>query len=246
MDKGYLLHEGKTKRVYTLEDTESDDGFDSKEHLLVEFKNSISAFDGARVDEISEKGVLNNKISSKIYTFLEEQNVPTHFVKKLSSKEMLVKRVDIIPLEVVIRNIVSGSLIKRLGFKEGTILKYPVVELYYKNDSLSDPMINEYHIKNLEMATAGEVKSVTQKALEINELLVPYFKEKDLLLVDYKLEFGRDCDENIILADEISPDSCRLWDRETHKILDKDRFRKDMGEVLEGYSEIWQRISGGE
>ncbi len=245
MDRGYLLHEGKAKRIYTLEDTEEGEDF-SRDHLLVEFKDSISAFDGEKIEEISKKGVLNNKISCSIFSYLEAKNIPTHFIKTISSREMLVKRVDIIPLEVVIRNVVTGSLTRRLGFSEGTYLKEPVVELYYKDDELGDPLINEFHIKNLEIATEKEIEVITKMALQINELLVPYFDQKDLILVDYKVEFGKDGDDNILLADEISPDSCRLWDKETLKILDKDRYRKDMGQIIESYEEVWQRISGGE
>ncbi len=245
MDKGYLLHEGKAKRVYTLEDTEEGDDF-SKDHLLVEFKDSISAFDGEKTDIIAEKGILNNEISCSLFSYLEAKGINTHYVKKISPREMLVKRVDIIPLEVVVRNVVSGSLIRRLGLVDGTCLKEPVVEFYYKDDELGDPLINEFHIKNLEIAGLDEVQYITEKALEINEILKPYFENLNLTLVDYKLEFGKDSDEKIVLADEISPDSCRLWDKETQKILDKDRYRKDMDEIIESYQEIWNRINAAE
>ena len=237
MEKDYLLHEGKAKKVYTLQDVEA------RDHLLVEFKDTISAFNGRKVDEIHEKGIMNNKICSHIFSFLEDNNISTHFLKRVSDREMLVKRVQIIPLEVVVRNIVSGSLIDRLDFAEGTYLEEPVVEFYYKQDKLDDPMLNYFHIKILDIATGNQVDNITRQALKINDLLVDYFARQNLLLVDYKIEFGWDIEGNIILADEISPDVSRLWDSETHKKLDKDRFRYELGEVIAGYREVLHRLS---
>lgn len=240
MKKDYLLHEGKAKKVYTLQETEE------KDHLLVQYKDTITAFNGRIIDELPEKGVLNNKISSEIFSFLEKNNIPTHYLKRVSDNEMLVKRVQVIPLEVVVRNIVSGTLRDRIGFTEGSELNEPVVEFYYKHDELDDPLLNDFHIKTLDLATKEEVDYLTRQALKINDMLVDYFLTRDLLLVDYKLEFGFDIEDKIILADEITPDSCRLWDRETHKKLDKDRFRQGLGDVIEGYKEVWKRISGGD
>jgi len=230
-----FLYEGKAKRIFTIEGEE--------DICLQEFKDDATAFDGIKKDTINDKGVLNNEISSVIFEYLNKKGIPTHFIKKVSENEMLVKKVEIILVEVVCRNIAAGSLVKRLGFKEGEVLKKPLVEYYFKNDELHDPIFTEDHIYAMELATNSEMKIIKEYAEKINELLTQFFIERGLKLVDFKLEFGRDKDGNIILADEISPDTCRLWDSKTNKKLDKDRFRFDLGEVEESYKEIKKRIS---
>ena len=234
MDKKFL-YEGKAKRIYSIKGEDN--------IYLQEFKDDATAFDGIKKDTINDKGVLNNEISSVIFEYLNKKGIPTHFIKKVSENEMLVKKVEIILVEVVCRNIAAGSLVKRLGFKEGEVLKKPLVEYYYKNDDLHDPIFTEDHIYAMGLANNSEMKIIKEYAVKINELLTQFFIERGLKLVDFKLEFGRDKDGNIILADEISPDTCRLWDSKTNKKLDKDRFRFDLGEVQESYKEIKKRIS---
>lgn len=234
MDKT-LLYEGKAKRIYSIKD---------KPGLYIqEFKDDATAFNGIKKEQIKNKGVLNASISSVIFNYLISNGIPTHFVEKISDTEMLVKKVKIVQVEVVCRNIAAGSLVKRYGFKEGTALKQPIVEYYYKSDELGDPLFTEAHIFALEVATADEMDYIKELALKINELLIKFFAERKLKLVDFKLEFGRDEEGKIILADEISPDTCRLWDAETNKKLDKDRFRFDLGGVEEAYEEINKRLS---
>ncbi len=231
--KKELIYEGKAKRVYST----TDENF-----LIIEYKDEATAFDGKKRGIISNKGILNNKISAILFEYLEKNGVKTHFVKLLSDREQLVKKVGIIPIEVIVRNIAAGSLSKRLGLAEGTELKRTVLEFCYKSDELGDPMINHYHILAMELATEDELKYIETMALKINELLRKFFAERYVTLVDFKLEFGRHSGE-ILLADEISPDTCRLWDVFTKEKLDKDRFRRDLGKVEEAYLEIYTRLS---
>lgn len=231
------LYEGKAKIVYETE---------NPDELLVYYKDDATAGNGAKKGTIVDKGIMNNKITTFFFDLLAKKGIEHHYVKVLSDREVLVKKLEIIPLEVVVRNIAAGSLAERLGLKEGTPMKCPIVELYYKNDDLNDPMINHYHIKAMEMATEAEVRTVEEAALRVNEILVDYLKTKDITLVDFKLEYGRDGNGKIILADEISPDNCRFWDSHTNEKLDKDRFRRDMGNVEDAYKEILRRLTGEE
>lgn len=234
MQRKELLYEGKAKRVYLT---------DNPELYLVEYKDDATAFDGKKKGVISGKGELNNKISAHFFRLLETKGIPTHFVEQVGEREMLVRAVEIIPVEVVVRNIAAGSLAKRLGMEEGTELPRPVVEFYYKSDALGDPMVNEDHIGVLGLATSEELVTMKRMALTVNEVLRDYLASRNLLLVDFKLEFGRYRGE-VILADEISPDTCRFWDARTKERLDKDRFRRDLGGVEEAYREVWNRLVG--
>ncbi len=235
MNKGQLLYEGKAKRLY---ETEQED------ILFVEYKNSATAFNGEKKAEIEGKGVLNNQITTLIFEKLKEHGIDSHFVERISDHEQLVRKVDIIPIEVVIRNIAAGSFAKRLGFEEGTPLKRTIVEFYYKNDALGDPMINNEHIDILGIATKEEIEALYNQSLKVNSVLQPIFEEVGVILVDFKLEFGRDKEGNVLLADEISPDTCRLWDAETKQKLDKDVFRRDLGSLTEVYEIILTRLGG--
>jgi phosphoribosylaminoimidazole-succinocarboxamide synthase len=234
MNKLEMLYEGKAKKVYKT---------DIEDRYIVEYKDDATAFNGLKKGTILEKGIMNNTISSKLFELLEQKGITTHFIKKLSHREMLVKRVEIVPLEVLVRNYAAGSLTKRYGIPEGTKLNTTILEFCYKNDELGDPFINEYHIKAMELASEEEVKIIEKSALKINEILIQLMKEINIELVDFKLEFGRTLEGEIILADEISPDTCRLWDALTHEKLDKDRFRRDMGKVEEGYMEVVRRLN---
>jgi len=229
-----LLYEGKAKKIYLT---------DREDVYLQEFKDDATAFNGLKKDKISRKGEFNNFITSVIFEYLKENGIPNHFIEKVSDTEMLVKKVDIIKVEVVCRNIAAGSLVKKFGFKEGEVLENPIVEYYLKSDELGDPLFTNEHIFALGLADRFELDNIKRMTLTINELLKIFFIEKGIKLVDFKLEFGRDKNGNIILADEISPDTCRFWDSETNKKLDKDRFRFDLGGVEEAYSEIKKRIS---
>lgn len=229
-----MIYEGKAKKIFF---TEKDD------EVLVYYKDDATAFNGEKKGQIDSKGILNNKISSFLFELLVANGIPTHFIKNISDREMLVKRLTIIPIEVVIRNIAAGSLAKRFGWEEGRELPRPVVEFYYKNDDLGDPLINNSHIAALDIATLEEVASLEKLGLEINQILRPFFLSKNIELVDFKLEFGKYNGE-ILLGDEISPDTCRFWDASTHEKLDKDRFRRDLGHVEEAYQEIWKRLKG--
>lgn len=231
---GDLIYEGKAKKIYS---TENEDVY------IQEFKDDATAFNGLKKDKIPHKGAINNQISSVIFEYLNQQGIPTHFIEKISSYEMLVKKLDIIKIEVVCRNITAGSLVKKFGFKEGCVLKNPIVEYYLKSDELGDPLFTDDHIFALGLAAQSELDIIKEMSLQINEILKKFFAEKGIKLVDFKLEFGKDINNNIILADEISPDTCRLWDMETNKKLDKDRFRFDLGEVEESYQEIKRRLS---
>ncbi|PTY77306.1 phosphoribosylaminoimidazolesuccinocarboxamide synthase [Heyndrickxia sporothermodurans] len=235
MEKLGLLYEGKAKRIFGTER----DGV-----LLVEYKDSATAFNGEKKSEITGKGQLNNEISSLLFASLKESGIDSHFIEKISAYEQLVQQVSIIPLEVVTRNIVAGSLSKRLGIEEGTPLKHPIVEFYYKNDDLGDPLITEDHVEVLEIASPQELTLLKQKAIKINEVLSNLFSKLGIHLVDFKLEFGKDSNGEILLADEISPDTCRLWDKKTNQKLDKDVFRRNLGDLTTVYQEILNRLRG--
>lgn len=228
------LYEGKAKQVYAT---------DKPDEYLVYYKDDATAFNGVKKGTILNKGVLNNKISAFFFNLLGQHGIPHHFVRLISDREMLVKKLEIMPIEVVVRNIAAGSLAKRIGWEEGRKMPTTVLELYYKNDDLGDPLINEYHIKALGLATPEQVKAVEEYALKINEILGAFLKTKKLELIDFKLEFGLHNGE-ILLGDEISPDTCRFWDTETGEKLDKDRFRRDLGNVEEAYVEVLQRLTG--
>ena len=233
MKKTELLSEGKAKRLYLTEDPTI---------LVQEFKDDATAFDGSKKGVISGKGEYNCSISSVLFEYLGSYHVPTHFLRRLSPTEMLIKRLDMLPLEAVIRNIAAGSLVKRLGLTEGEQLNHPIFELYLKNDALGDPLINEYHAYSLGLAQPEDIRMMFRLTTKINAILRSFFERRNILLVDFKLEFGRDEGE-LVLADEISPDTCRFWDRETKKKLDKDRFRFDLGNVEQAYEEVLDRIS---
>lgn len=235
MEKGQLLYEGKAKRLYAT---------DKEDILFVEYKDSATAFNGEKKAEIAGKGTLNNRITSLLFEKLKESGIESHFVKQLSDHEQLVKKVDIIPIEVVVRQVAAGSLAKRLGLVEGVELARPIVEFYYKDDELGDPLINEDHIKLLNIASQDEVKALYEKSLHVNEVLTKFFKEIGVILVDFKLEYGRDEAGNVLLADEISPDTCRLWDEKTKQKLDKDVFRRDLGQLTDAYEIILSRLGG--
>ena len=235
MEKGQLLYEGKAKRLYATEDINI---------LFVAYKDSATAFNGEKKAEIDGKGLLNNRITSLIFGKLAEEGIVSHFVKQISDTEQLVRKVDIIPIEVVVRNIAAGSLAKRLGFEEGTPLKRPIVEFYYKDDNLGDPMITTEHIDILGIATEYEVQELYTKALQVNEVLKPMFADVGVELIDFKLEFGRTSEGEVLLADEISPDTCRLWDAKTKQKLDKDVFRRDLGSITEVYEIILKKLGG--
>jgi phosphoribosylaminoimidazole-succinocarboxamide synthase len=235
MDKGEMLYEGKAKQVYATDDPEE---------VIVVYKDDATAFNGAKRGAITGKGALNNHMTAIFFQLLESKGIRTHFVETLSEREQLVRRVKIIPIEVVVRNIAAGSLSKRLGLPEGEELARPIVELYYKDDALGDPLINDDHVAILNLATPEQVERIRAEALAVNAALLEYLAERRVLLVDFKLEFGTDAQGNILLADEISPDTCRFWDAETRQKLDKDRFRQDLGGVEEAYQEMFRRLGG--
>lgn len=232
MQKGILLYEGKAKKVYATDEAGT---------CIVDYKDDATAFNGLKKGTIVGKGVVNNRMSNFMFQKLEEAGVPTHFVKELSERETLVKKVEIVPLEVIVRNKAAGSLAKRLGLEEGTPMRIPVLEFCYKNDDLGDPMVNEYHILAADFATKEEIDTISAMALKVNDVLCEFFRAVNIELIDFKLEFGR-CEGKILLADEISPDTCRFWDIHTHEKLDKDRFRRDLGGVEEAYAEVMKRI----
>jgi len=232
MERLEKLYEGKAKILYNTSDPE----------LMVQyFKDDASAFDGKKKGTIVDKGVMNNHMSSRIFQYLEVEGIKTHFVKNLNDREMLVKKLDIIPIEVVLRNVAAGSLCKRLGIEEGLILKKPILEFFYKSDPLGDPMINECHVDVFDWATKQEVEILKSEGIRINNLMIKFFEERNIRLVDFKLEFGRHNGE-VMLGDEISPDGCRLWHLETNEKMDKDRFRFNMGNVEEKYQEVYDLI----
>ncbi|ETI70669.1 phosphoribosylaminoimidazolesuccinocarboxamide synthase [Neobacillus vireti] len=230
-----LLYEGKAKRIYKTDDERT---------VLVEYKDSATAFNGQKKETIIGKGRLNNEITSLLFLKLKEHGIPSHFIKKISATEQLVKKVTIIPLEVVVRNVAAGSLSTRLGIEEGKRLAAPLVEFYLKNDDLGDPLVTVHHILELNVATVQETAILREKALEINTVLSSFFNELGIRLIDFKLEFGKDEDGHILLADEISPDTCRLWDQQTNEKLDKDVFRRDLGSLTEAYETILTRLGG--
>ena len=229
-----LLYEGKAKKLFITEDPQI---------LRVEYKDDATAFNGKKFDRLRDKGRLNNAITVFFFEHLDTKNIPSHFVRKISETEQLVRRVKIIPLEVVVRNVVAGSLSKRIGWEEGKELPHPIVEFYYKDDDLGDPLLAEEHIRLLELASEAQIEELKKRGLAVNEALKSLMLSKGIRLIDFKLEFGLDQKGEILLADEISPDTCRFWDIESGKILDKDRFRRDLGGVTEAYLEIHQRLT---
>ncbi|PLT27498.1 phosphoribosylaminoimidazolesuccinocarboxamide synthase [Peribacillus deserti] len=235
MQKGTLLYEGKAKKIYSTED---------EKVVWIEYKDSATAFNGVKKAEIAGKGVLNNEITSLLFLKLDEAGIPSHFIKKLSDREQLVQKVDIIPLEVVVRNFSAGSLAKRLGIEEGIQFKQPIIEFYYKDDSLGDPLIIDAHIRELEIASTDELIKLKEHAVKVNAVLSSFFEGVGIRLIDFKLEFGKTAEGNILLADEVSPDTCRLWDLETNEKLDKDVFRRDLGSLTEAYENILTRLGG--
>jgi phosphoribosylaminoimidazole-succinocarboxamide synthase len=234
MGKTTLLHEGKAKKVFLTED---------RDQVIQEFKDDATAFNNKKKGSIVDKGVANNAISCRLFSYLEEHGIPTHFLRQLNDRDMLCKRLDIIKVEVVTRNVAAGSLVRRYGFREGLVLETPIIELYLKNDELDDPLMNEDHAVALGVATPEEISVLKLQAAKINGLLKPYFADRKLRLVDFKLEFGRHHGE-ILLGDEISPDTCRFWDAETGEKMDKDRFRFDLGGVEGAYLEVKKRVLG--
>ena len=229
-----LLYEGKAKKLFITEDPQI---------LRVEYKDDATAFNGEKFDRLKGKGRLNNAITVFFFEHLETKDIPSHFVRKISETEQLVRRVKIIPLEVVVRNVAAGSLSKRIGWEEGKELPHPIVEFYYKDDDLGDPLLAEEHIRLLELASEAQIEELKKRGLAVNEALKSLMLSKGIRLIDFKLEFGLDQNGEILLADEISPDTCRFWDIESGKILDKDRFRRDLGGVTEAYREIHQRLT---
>ena len=235
MEKTTLLYEGKAKKVYATNDPEL---------VIVSYKDDATALDGLKKGTISGKGAINNRMSNFLCRMLQKHGIQTHFVEELSDRETVVKKVSIVPLEVIIRNISAGSFAKRYGVKEGIVFKEPTIEFSYKNDDLHDPLINSYHAVALELADRREIEIIKNTAFKINEILKEYFLSLNVRLVDFKLEFGRLPNGEIVLADEISPDTCRFWDADTNEKLDKDRFRRDMGGVEDAYNEMMKRVFG--
>ena len=234
MTKKEQLYEGKAKKVFATDDPE---------FLIVSYKDDATAFNGLKKGTIVGKGVINNRMSNLLMQHLEKAGIPTHFVEELSDRETLVKKVSIVPLEVIIRNIAAGSFSKRYGVEEGFVFETPTIEFSYKNDELGDPLMDEYHAVAMKLATKEEIETIKKYAFGVNEQLKAFWSECGVILVDFKLEFGRLSDGTIVLADEISPDTCRLWDSETGEKLDKDRFRRDLGGVEAAYAEVMKRLS---
>ncbi len=232
MKKVEMLYEGKAKKVYTTEDPDV---------LIVDYKDDATAFDGQKKGTIVGKGAINNRMTNHIFKLFEKAGIPTHYIEELSDRETAVKKVEIIPLEVIIRNITAGSFAKKMGMEEGIVLKRPTLEFSYKNDDLHDPFINRYYALALDLATEEEIDTIEKYAFQVNEIMKKYFDSLGIDLVDFKIEFGR-YKGQVILADEVSPDTCRLWDKETHEKLDKDRFRRDMGNVEDAYNEVFRRL----
>jgi phosphoribosylaminoimidazole-succinocarboxamide synthase len=235
MKKEAQLYEGKAKKVYATEDPG---------YVIVSYKDDATAFNGLKKGTIAGKGAVNNRVSNYLMQVLEKEGVPTHFVEELNERETLVRKVKIVPLEVIVRNISAGSFAKRYGVEEGIVFDEPTIEISYKNDELGDPLLNEYHALALKLATKDELDTIKRLAFKINEVLKAFFKAVNVDLVDFKLEFGKTADGTIVLADEISPDTCRFWDSTTHEKLDKDRFRRDLGNVEDAYAEMMKRILG--
>lgn len=233
MKKLEQIYEGKAKKVYATDDPNL---------VIVDYKDDATAFNGLKKGTIMGKGVINNKVTNYLMRMLESKGIPTHFVEEISERETIVRRVNIVLLEVIVRNIAAGSLSKRLGIEEGTKLPVTVLEFSYKNDELGDPLINDYHAQALGLATTQEMDIIKSYALKINDILTDYFADLNIELIDFKLEFGKTSDGKIVLADEISPDTCRFWDKTTGEKLDKDRFRRDLGNVEGAYKEIFKRL----
>ena len=234
MTTGTLIYEGKAKKIFTT---------GHPDEVLQYFKDDATAFNAQKRGTITEKGIINNKVSERLFRLLEQNGIATHFVERKSDREMLTKKVTIVPVEVVVRNVIAGSLAKRLGLKEGEEIRPPLVEWYYKNDALGDPLIADEHVRLLKLATPEQMAEIKRLALKINSVLQPFFAERRMVLVDFKLEFGVHSGR-LILADEISPDTCRLWDQATRESMDKDRFRKDLGKIEEAYQEVLKRVCG--
>ena len=235
MEKTVQLYEGKAKKVYATED----------ENLcIVSYKDDATAFNGLKKGTIAQKGIVNNRMTNMMMQLLEKQGVPTHFVKELSDRDTVVKKVKIVPLEVIIRNVSAGSFAKRYGVEEGIPFDEPTIEFSYKNDDLGDPLINDYHALALKLATKEEIELIKKYAFKVNDVLKAYFLTLGVKLIDFKLEFGKTAEGQIVLADEISPDTCRFWDAKTNEKLDKDRFRRDMGGVEDAYREMMHRVLG--
>ena len=235
METHGLLYEGKAKKVFATDDAQV---------LLVRYKDDATAFNGQKKGTILGKGAINNRVTNHLMRMLETKGIPTHFIEEISDTETLVKAVTIVPLEVIVRNVAAGSLSKRLGLPEGEVLHKTVLEFCYKDDDLGDPMVNQYHIAAMGWATEEEMKLLSEYALKVNDALREYLKDLGIDLIDFKLEFGRLSDGTIVLADEISPDTCRFWDTATREKLDKDRFRRDLGKVEDAYQEILKRLMG--
>ena len=235
MEKLNQLYEGKAKKVFATED---------ENLVIVSYKDDATAFNGLKKGQIEGKGAINNKMSNMLMQMLEKHGVATHFVEELSDRDTVVKKVSIVPLEVIIRNVSAGSFAKRYGVEEGITFDEPTIEFSYKNDNLGDPLINAYHAIALKLATKEEIETIKTMAFKVNEVMKEYFKKIGVDLIDFKLEFGRLSDGTIVLADEISPDTCRFWDSETHEKLDKDRFRRDLGGVEDAYKEMMKRVLG--
>ena len=235
IEKKEQLYEGKAKKVYATNDPDL---------VIVDYKDDATAFNGEKKGTIVGKGVINNKMTNFMFKMLEKEGVPTHLVEEISDRETIVKKVSIVPLEVIIRNVAAGSFSKRMGVEEGKQLLCPILEYSYKNDDLGDPFINDYYALALGIATKEELDTIAKYAFKVNEFMVKFFKGLNIDLIDFKIEFGKTSDGTIILADEISPDTCRFWDSTTHEKLDKDRFRRDMGGVEEAYQEIMKRLMG--
>ena len=235
IEKKEQLYEGKAKKVYATNDPDL---------VIVDYKDDATAFNGEKKGTIAGKGVINNRMSNFMFRLLEEKGIPTHYVEELSDRETLVKKVKIVPLEVIIRNVAAGSFSKRMGVEEGRQLLCPILEFSYKNDDLGDPFINDYYALALGIATKEDIDTIAKYAFKVNEFMVKFFKGLNIDLIDFKIEFGKTADGTIILADEISPDTCRFWDSTTHEKLDKDRFRRDMGGVEDAYQEMMKRVLG--
>ena len=235
IEKKEQLYEGKAKKVYATNDPDL---------VIVDYKDDATAFNGEKKGTIAGKGVINNKMTNFMFKMLEKEGVPTHLVEEISDRETIVKKVSIVPLEVIIRNVAAGSFSKRMGVEEGKQLLCPILEFSYKNDDLGDPFINDYYALALGIATKEDLDTISKYAFKVNEFMVKFFKGLNIDLIDFKIEFGKTSDGTIILADEISPDTCRFWDSTTHEKLDKDRFRRDMGGVEEAYQEIMKRLMG--
>ena len=233
MEKKEQLYEGKAKKVFATEDPNL---------VIVSYKDDATAFNGLKKGTIAGKGVVNNRMTNYMFKMLEKAGVPTHYVEELNDRETVVKKVSIVPLEVIVRNVAAGSFSKRMGVEEGTALKCPILEFSYKNDDLGDPFINDYYALALGLATKEEIDLITKYTFMINDFMLDFFKKLNIDLIDFKIEFGKTPDGTVILADEISPDTCRFWDSTTHEKLDKDRFRRDLGNVEEAYNEVFKRL----